>query len=666
MTSTLTRNWGWVVTFASFLVHFSAFGIMNCFSITFVTLQEEFSTSSTATSWAGSIAFGLGNSAGLIVTPLINRFENRPVAVFGILLASTSFFSTSFITDFRLIYLTYSAIYGLGAGFCSLASMDLLLRYFPRKHCSRATLIALVGGSTGMLVLGPLTYTLIEKFGWRNMFRFLGALMLLIALPATMTFSRPNPHKNECTADKRDVTQEKKFSECRGPEKRITFDNANNLSPRMVTWNPGDVKARLNNKERILKQGRSIACVTAYDNEGFSMEGINRREQNNGNGHQSEIHMNMEKGSADMVLADELMDSKDKGQVLRNELGFSTDLSEEGKVGLKHLGPLPSTAPDLVTNVERGQPNQQSTPQVNDLQNVTAVQPIVLSIHTVAEDDVAPFTTISISTNIQCHTISVSAIQCVSERKEDTPLQVVQSKNLEAASGRGFFQRYKALFYPDLWLICICITGLPMMNTFYYINMGDFLISRGFERHVIPWVVTTFGISELAGKVLLAVVADRLPFPKIFIYNFACAVGMVVMGCLLVVRSVALLICLAVAIGMVVMMVADALAYSICNQIFKPEDAVQTWTVVMVTQGLGYMLGSLFGQSTDRTGSYNSAIYSSIGIYAICALVCTAVPLYQKFFAPERFVMFENQDACRRKQARKKRYKPDDLVSIPV
>nr|XP_054774083.1 uncharacterized protein LOC129282183 [Lytechinus pictus] len=546
MKSKLPRSWGWVVTGAAFVMHFFVFGIMYCFSITFVTLQEEFSTSSTATSWAGSIPIGLGTSAGVIVTPLIKRFENRPVAIVGVLLTCTSSFVTSFITDFRLIYFTYSAVFGLGAGFCSLSSMDLLLQYFPRKHCSRATLISLVGSSTGMLALGPLTYTLIENWGWRNMFRFLGALMLLIALPATMTFSRPKPHKNKCSADKRDVNQEKKILECATEEKGITFDKSNNLSPDMVTGNPGDVQEQLNNKEKILEQGRHIACVTAYDNVGFSMEEINGRGQISGNGHQSDIQNNMEKDSADVVLAEELMDNKDKGQVLRKEQGLRTDLSEDGKVGLKQLGPLSPVAPDLVTNIERGQPNQQLPPQVKDLKNVTVVQPVVLSIDTIAEDDVASFTTISISTNIQCNTISVSDIQCVKQGKEYAPSRVVQPKNFEVEKERGFFQRYRALFYPDLWLICICITGLPMMNTFYYINMGDFLISRGFERNVVPWVVTTFGISELAGKIVLAVVADRLPFPKIFIYNFACAVGMVVMGCLLVVRSVALLICLAV------------------------------------------------------------------------------------------------------------------------
>lgn len=45
----LAERWGWVVTFASFCMHFVCFGIYYCFSITFIALQEEFETSSTAT-----------------------------------------------------------------------------------------------------------------------------------------------------------------------------------------------------------------------------------------------------------------------------------------------------------------------------------------------------------------------------------------------------------------------------------------------------------------------------------------------------------------------------------------------------------------------------------------------------------------------------------------
>ena len=62
-------------------------------------------------------------------------------------------------------------------------------------------------------------------------------------------------------------------------------------------------------------------------------------------------------------------------------------------------------------------------------------------------------------------------------------------------------------------------------------------------------------------------------------------------------------------VGVTVMTIADALAYSICNQVFVPEDTGTCWTVVMVVQGLGYMLGSLFGKSMNN--SYRTLMLAS-------------------------------------------------------
>ena len=47
--------------------------------------------------------------------------------------------------------------------------------------------------------------------------------------------------------------------------------------------------------------------------------------------------------------------------------------------------------------------------------------------------------------------------------------------------------------------------------------------------------------------------------------------------------------------------------------------------------------------SVDHTGDYDVAVYASIGIYCLSALLYLAVPLYQRLFAPERYVMARNR-----------------------
>ena len=49
----------------------------------------------------------------------------------------------------------------------------------------------------------------------------------------------------------------------------------------------------------------------------------------------------------------------------------------------------------------------------------------------------------------------------------------------------------------------------------------------------------------------------------------------------------------------------------------------------------------------DQTGSYNGAILATIIIYSVSALLCILVPVYQRLFARERFVMMDTyRDRC--------------------
>ncbi|XP_030835242.1 uncharacterized protein LOC115921652 [Strongylocentrotus purpuratus] len=536
----LAERWGWVVTFASFCVHFVCFGIYYCFSITFIALQEEFETSSTATSWVGSIPIGLSTMAGVFVTPLIYRFSNRSIALVGIVLCFTSCMVTSLITVFPAIYLTYSVLYGVGSACASLASTDLLLRYFPVTNCARATMFALIGSSAGMLCLGPLTYTLIERWGWRIMLRVVGSILLVVGVAAIFAFHPPPPPPTTSGPDEDDTKEGK-----RGDQ---------DVSPQDGTRKGSEIPDDRTNARVQPKYARLFNEVKTDQNPNAEDDSASK-------------HAECEKTSEEMKP-------------------FLQEQIAEGVIGK-----------EVCASLDR------------------------------CDSDIAVALTASESTLPD---------GAVGETGEEDEVPVT------------FWTKHRSVFYPDVWVLGLCIMGLGVMNSFFYINMGSFLLSKGFEKRVLPWVVTTLGVSEMAGKLLLGATADRLPFPKIFLFIFCTVTGIGCMICLLYVRSVILLLLLSVVIGLVVMTIADVLSYSICNQVFRKEDAVQTWTVVMMLQGVGFMVGAVFGESIDKTGSYNEAIYTSMGMYAVCAVLCIAVPLYQKLFARHRFVMFDHQAKCRR------------------
>ena len=49
--------------------------------------------------------------------------------------------------------------------------------------------------------------------------------------------------------------------------------------------------------------------------------------------------------------------------------------------------------------------------------------------------------------------------------------------------------------------------------------------------------MTALGVSQVIGKVVVALVGDHLPFPKIFTLVIANIIGAIQMGCLLVAES---------------------------------------------------------------------------------------------------------------------------------
>jgi predicted MFS family arabinose efflux permease len=171
----------------------------------------------------------------------------------------------------------------------------------------------------------------------------------------------------------------------------------------------------------------------------------------------------------------------------------------------------------------------------------------------------------------------------------------------------------------------------------------SFMTTKGFDKSDSTLFMMVLAVSEVVGKVAISTVADRLPFPKLYLFVLASLLGVVVMVVLLFATSLGLMLGLAVVCGLLVMSVFDTLPYSICVEIFGSARGLDTSSVVIIMNGVGLILGSLLGMSVDRTGNYDSAIFASIGIYCLSVLLYLSVPLYQRLFAKERYVMVRNR-----------------------
>ncbi|XP_070576842.1 monocarboxylate transporter 10-like isoform X2 [Ptychodera flava] len=185
----IKNKWGWVVTVCTFIVIIPLTGIPSSFGVIFVKLQEEYEITDLETGWIGSVAFGMFFFASPISTGLFKRYGHRKVAIGGVILCSIGMLASSFVPNPSLLFLTYSAIYGVGSNFIDNTSLNLIGEYFPRKNSARATCFATLGWSVGSLVFNPLIEVLCARVGWRYTFRILCGVVAVVGIPCVLTYS---------------------------------------------------------------------------------------------------------------------------------------------------------------------------------------------------------------------------------------------------------------------------------------------------------------------------------------------------------------------------------------------------------------------------------------------------------------------------------------------
>ena len=113
----------------------------------------------------------------------------------GGLITSAGLFLSSFANSLTQIYITHGVIVGFGTSISYLPALVMVAYYFDKKR-SFATGIATSGSNLGALGLAPLQQVIVDAFGWRNCYRFLGGLALVISI-CGMLF-KPLDEKKTC------------------------------------------------------------------------------------------------------------------------------------------------------------------------------------------------------------------------------------------------------------------------------------------------------------------------------------------------------------------------------------------------------------------------------------------------------------------------------------
>ena len=145
-------SWAWVVTAATFVLLFLAYGSAYSFGVFFPALAEAFAADRAETALVFSIIGGLYSTLGIVSGPAADRFGTRPVCLFGILALGAGLIYASTAVALWQVYLGF----GLGASFgmgCNFAPANAGLQRWLTRRRGLASGIASTGVALSILFM---------------------------------------------------------------------------------------------------------------------------------------------------------------------------------------------------------------------------------------------------------------------------------------------------------------------------------------------------------------------------------------------------------------------------------------------------------------------------------------------------------------------------------
>lgn len=186
---------GWRVALASSVGVFVSFAslLVYTFGILLKPLAQEFAWSREAV----SAAFGVAAMTAAVASPalghLLDRHDPRRVIVPALIVFGSAFASLAWLTPH--LWHLYAIFFVLGLvanGTAQMAYSRAVSTWFDRRRGAALAMI-MSGGAVGAMVLPPVASALIRQVGWRSACLFLGAMVLVIGLPAVLGFVRERP-----------------------------------------------------------------------------------------------------------------------------------------------------------------------------------------------------------------------------------------------------------------------------------------------------------------------------------------------------------------------------------------------------------------------------------------------------------------------------------------
>lgn len=264
-------GWGWVVVFASFLVNLIADGITFSFGVFFPHFLEYFGEGKGKTAWIAGIFMAMPLLSGPIASFLTDRYGCRRMTILGSILAAIGFIISAFVDNMETLFLTFGIMAGFGLSLCYVAAVVIVAYYFEKKR-SLATGISVCGSGIGTFVFAPLTYILLDEYGWRGTTLILAGFFLNMAVCGLLFRDLPwTATMNEERAKERKRRRERKRNKRFGSSVDSISDTKSSAAGSTKATDTVDIEAVTSS---IVPQFSSLVDLPTFmtGGEGVSLE----------------------------------------------------------------------------------------------------------------------------------------------------------------------------------------------------------------------------------------------------------------------------------------------------------------------------------------------------------------------------------------------------------
>jgi MFS transporter, OFA family, oxalate/formate antiporter len=195
--------YGWVIVASTFVVMMTAYGVQYTFGVMMPAIQAETGWNREILAGAFAIyAFSYG-MLGMLTGRLTDRFGPRPVIVTGGLLLLVGYLMLSRATSVLQLYVALSGICACGMSAAFVPCSATVIRWFVRYR-GRALGITMMGASAGNVVTPIFAAYMINAFGWRATYAWMGVIGGIVIIVAAL-FVRREPSDLGLEPDGRDL-----------------------------------------------------------------------------------------------------------------------------------------------------------------------------------------------------------------------------------------------------------------------------------------------------------------------------------------------------------------------------------------------------------------------------------------------------------------------------